>query len=211
MLPTPASFSTHVKNGGTFNSLLVKPGRFAGNCNHKAIIQRWLAVVPRHQLEVRLYDRAKFHEGDVVLDFFRKSDINVSSLVLPSATNESLSLPALRLMILLNKKIPKYVSDRVNPQRANLVTFISQYFHQGPHFLPSAQCIKAFDDYYESSIQYVREEFFPDLDQELWSRHQPYGMPQSNGDIVFEDYEIELSELIASIWIQKTLTAKGSG
>ncbi|QVL52136.1 MAG: hypothetical protein KFB97_11765 [Cyanobium sp. M30B3] len=203
-----ASFSTRIKNGATPSSLLIDPARYENNCNHKKIIQRWLSVVPRHQLDVRLYDRAKLYGGDVVTDFFKGNDLKTSSLSRPAKANESLSLPALRLMLLLNKKIPTHLGLRVNPIRTNLNKFVASYFQHAPRYLPSVQCLQAFDKYYEPSIRYIREEFFPDSGQELWSRPKSVAERPVNGDIIYEDYEIELSELVASIWINKTSMLK---
>ena len=197
-----SSFSTAVKCGALPKSFDVKPGKFDNNCNHKKILERWLKVIPKECFDVRLFDQKRFVGNDLSSDFLSALNIDLADLIeIPARENESLSLQALRLAILVNSKIPLYLDNSINPDRANLNSYLIKYFAGFPSLSPSVAKVSEFDNYYQDSIEYVRENFFPTEKGRLWSL--PKSVDDHDFAIKFSGEEEQFANLICSIWRDK--------
>lgn len=62
-------WSMRVKGGAPLHALS-QPGHFGHHiCDHRGILERWLAVFGREQICVRLFAREAFVAGDLIRDF----------------------------------------------------------------------------------------------------------------------------------------------
>ena len=199
--------STAIKGGAVLNSFNITPESVSEICNHKEILERWLSVVPKNCLKVRLFDKTKFTRNDLYADFFDSCELDLRDQIqIPTTANSSLSLRAMRLMMLLNQRIPTFFNNMRNPVRQDIHNYLEKYSIDSSFLVPSIQKAEEFKQYYRESDEYVRMNFFPHHDQELW----PYlgGRDQNACDtesqvIFFTKEEKETADLISIIWVNK--------
>jgi len=198
--------STAIKGGAILNSFNITPESVSAICNHKEILERWLSVVPKNCLKVRLFDKTKFTRNDLYADFLDSCELDLHDQIqIPMNANSSLSLRSMRLMMLLNQRIPTYFNNMRNPARQDIHHYLEKYSVDSPPLVPSIQKAEEFKQYYRESDEYVRTNFFPHHDQELW----PYlgGRDQNTCDtesqVIFTEEEKEVADLISIIWVDK--------
>ncbi|MEB3334024.1 MAG: hypothetical protein VKP70_03470 [Cyanobacteriota bacterium] len=197
-----SSLSTAIKCGRKKVAMGSPGDDFDNNCNHQKFLERWLAVVPRECMQVRLFDRQHFLDGDLYRDFFGTSRLDyLDGVELPARENESLSYPALRMLALVNSRIPNHVKNRQNELRGNITRHLSNYCSDYSSILPTMDKVDEFDHYYRQSNDYVRENFFPDLQGRLWSLPRTVDEGESAAmDGEFSRQEIEFAELLCRVW-----------
>ena len=201
--------STTIKGGSIPRSFHINPETVSGICNHQKVLERWLSVVPKECLKVRLFDQSKFFDNDLYSDFFDACGLAIPpKLVIPPKANHSLSLPALRLMILLNQRIPAFINHQSNPARKDIIRYLEQYAGNAPSLVPPQEIQKEFKRYYQQSDDYIRANFFPHLEGELWPTPKTLeGSSQDfSSEIIYTEEEQDFANLLSSVWVNKQRT-----
>ncbi|MDU9006525.1 sulfotransferase [Sedimentitalea todarodis] len=157
-------YSTAVKSGSRLAELpLSPPALWTNIVNHKATIQRWQANLTPARLDLRLFQKEDFVQGDLLADFISAAELPELDYKRPKRANESLDRLGLELLRRLNKDIPVILPDgTTNPQRGNIKTVFEAHFNGGAPFLPSAEAVAAYDTAFAASNDWVRQTFFPD-------------------------------------------------
>lgn len=195
-----SSFSTAVSLGASPKSLHIPPQKFEIHCNHKQILERWLSVVPIKNMLVRLFDRSRLFGNDVVSDFMGVCGASVPELAVPLTSNKSLSLPALKLLILLNERFPRLKNNESNPTRKGLSKFVKNYYADAPPLRPTQREISEYSEYYKESISFLKQAFFSYIPGNLWNR------PHFDDNLLireFNESDREVASLIGDIWSKK--------
>jgi hypothetical protein len=200
-----SAWSTSIKVGGTA-SRLGDPGKFQdNNCNHKAILTRWLKIFNKSQFKVRIFDAKSFHEGNLLRDFCLCSSIKWDDkFAIPDRQNEILPFQALKLLARINSNIPLFTGDSINPIRGDLLKYFMEHFKGFPGYLPSSTEVHLWKSYYQQSAEYVREEFFPKHKGSLWSPSKIRDADDKNTyQAELTELEIAIVTMISDIWKKK--------
>ena len=198
--------STEIKGGAAPRSFRIDPESVSGICNHQKVLERWLSVVPKACLKVRLFEKSRFISNDLYSDFLASCGLDCRDQIeIPQPANSSLSLPAMKLMILLNQRIPAFFNNHRNPVRQDIHHYLEQYSVKAPSLTPSPQIQEEFKHYYQESDDYIRANFFPDLEGDLWPTQKTLKEnPQSlEGEIIYTEEEQEIANLLSIIWVNK--------
>jgi len=199
-----ATWSTMIKAGGTIRALW-EPGRFEkNNCDHKAILSRWLNVFDKHQITVRLFDRNSFENDDLLNDFCKYARITMSpDFAIPAPSNQSLSFKAILILSEINKSIPNFIGPRKNYIRGDIVKYIENCLKAYPGYIPTKDEVEQYAEYYSDSTDWIKEQFFP-MNTPLWTP----SLTRDCDDHRFEPHishtERDLALLVANIWNDKS-------
>ena len=131
--------STFVKSGGTFYR---PPPRNDNNpfYNYEKMLDPWAAVFGKENVIVRIYDPVLLKNGDVVADFFDLLGYDdYTTEAEQTRTNISFDQKTLRFLMLMNKHIPTFKEDRLNPERADLVKALRGVATAAKPLLPAAE------------------------------------------------------------------------
>lgn len=96
-----SAYGQHVKTGGTSGMAQFVARRCKQDYN--AVVQRWLAVVGRDRLAVRLLIPEFLTGGDLIADCASLIGVDTAPLTLPGRMNESMSKARLTALLLTNR------------------------------------------------------------------------------------------------------------
>lgn len=197
-----SSLSTAVKTGSTSYCIDAPGGRFDHASNHRAILELWSSVAPRRALQVRLYDDREFVCSDIIRDFFAVCKLRYhANYLLPARMNNSLSLPALRLMSQINTMIPAFINGAPNPKRKGLLDFVQGLIGPSVPILPSRRLVEKYDRYYNDSIRFLKNNFFSGRHGRLWSYPRvDNAFANGNSSELMNIEEINLATSISKRW-----------
>ncbi|XAK03178.1 hypothetical protein AAID96_03550 [Campylobacter coli] len=188
-----SSYSTELKAG--------KPSPDLKSCYnfeylgaYNKILFKWQKIFGKENLIVRLFDKDKFYQGDLLKDFIYSMGLKWDDgFFIPLKQNETLDLIGIELLKRINKHLPWQVEDKINHSRGDLSKYICQYFQNSkdPHlkFQPPKEIIQSYIDYFEESNEWVRKEFFP---------HKERLFPKKDLTDYKENYE--LKEMKPEYW-----------
>jgi hypothetical protein len=169
-LATAISYWSMRVKGGAPLLALGEPGNFGHHiCDHRGILERWLAAFPLSPFCVRLFERQSFEAGDLIRDFCAAAGIDWHpELRMPPRLNETLSYQAIRLLARINEQVPRWINGQINPNRAALASSFLECFASFPAYRPSRSELERYSAFYRDSEEWVRATFFPQRSQ-LWA------------------------------------------
>ncbi len=174
-------------------------------CNHRQTVEMWQRYFP-DPLHIRLFSRQEFVDGDLLADFCQACGIaRGDQLCWPGEEyNQTLSWPAMKLLIELNRQFPRFQGKQINYLRADLAKYISGHFSGHLRYVPSLEECRAYEDCFADSLEWVRARYFPDR-KSLFP-----GAPKQRSegeDHLFSadlnDYERSVANLICAVWLDK--------
>jgi hypothetical protein len=169
-LETAISYWGMRVRGGAPLATLGEPGSFGHHiCDHRGILERWLAEFAPSSFCVRLFERQSFVAGDLIRDFCTAAGIHWHpGLQMPPRLNETLSYQAIRLLARINEHVPRWIDGRINPNRAVLGASFLDCFASFPPYQPSCSERERYRSFYHDSEEWVRAAFFPQRSR-LWA------------------------------------------
>jgi hypothetical protein len=201
-----SAYSTRLKadvfRNDTVIPTVTKPGPLPEYYDYNALLTRYEKVFGVENITVRLFDPARFVDGDLVRDFRDACGIPDSAAFAPAEReNESLSEIGIKFFKRFNPRVPRFVNGRINPYRHGLnAAMMKQYRGAGP--VVARADAEAFYDKFVASNRAVQERYFPNLDGSLfdedfthYDREPP--PPPSEDDLI---------DLAVHLWIERTAT-----
>lgn len=189
--------STLIKCGNVPKGLNLN--HFSIYLNNLKIIKNWETVF-NDNLNIKLFNRNEFIEGDLIKDFCWESKIDLTSrFKIPDKLNETLNLDQMRYLKYLNQHIPFFINDKVNKKRRNLTQFISKRFKSSNYFLPTLEEYELFKEHFAEDNNYIRKKYFPEKN-ELWSTYKKGFRKQENIINELSTKEIEFLDVIKELW-----------
>jgi hypothetical protein len=169
-LATAVSYWSMRVKGGAPLLALGEPGSFGHHiCDHRGILERWMAAFASATFTVRLFEHQSFVAGDLIRDFCEACGVEWhQNLAMPARLNETLSYQAIRLLARINEKVPRWLDGRINPNRAALASSFLESFASFPPYRPSRSEQERYSAFYRDSEEWVRATFFPQRER-LWS------------------------------------------
>ena len=191
-------YSTAIKAGLTKKTPSHPTAPYFNNvCNHQKTIERFASVFGQSSLNLRIFDQEVFVNQSIIDDFLSVIPLkNTNFYSLSERANTSLSTTGILLLRRLNELVPKWIDDKPNPARANLVSYFEKYFSGSKYVMPS-YLYREYDEEFQASNEWVRKKFFPEKDQ-LFSNE----IPLEKEEISIPDID-SIAKLLADIWIDK--------
>ncbi len=112
--------STFIKAGGTHYR---KPPTDDKNpfYNYEMMLEPWAAAFGDTNIILRIFDRKRLKDNDIVSDFFSLLGCEVyKSGATQMRANPSFDAKTLKFLMLINKHVPRFKDHRLNPERAEL-------------------------------------------------------------------------------------------
>lgn len=149
-------YSEAIKCGSAMNTIPKPIHHYFGQvCNHKKTIQQWGEVFGVDSLNLRLFDKEEFLEGDFISDFLHAIGLNSDdSLVRPSLENRSLSKLGTEVFARIN-------SINLDVSLSKKIRDIMQKYFTDNAFVMGEKDWNIYSDYYFDSNEWVRKNFFP--------------------------------------------------
>lgn len=153
-------YSTAVKSGATFQLGLPPERSIRNRYDYWPFLSRWARVFGRDAIICRKFERSALTNGDVVDDMLAVAGIQADpGFERPEDVNESLDANTLEFLRLFNKHVPRFVDDRVNPAKANLLALLNKV-SKGPLITLSDEQLAKFMSIFEESNRKVAMEYF---------------------------------------------------
>jgi hypothetical protein len=204
-------YSTAIKTGSVMTSPPPPSAPYWNNiCNHRQTLERFSSVFGESSVLPRLFDKQSFVNGSVIDDILCAIGIPRDNYEIPGNANETLSPLGIAILRRLNRTVPRWIDDKPNGLRANLVAYFVKHFSDRKYTMPAGM-YEAYDVEFLESNEWVRQRYFPERES-LFATDIPAGEHRD-----MTDSEIDsVAELIASIWNDKQreirdLTDQGVG
>lgn len=157
-------YSTELKSGNVVPeiNIFIKKRCLAQShyFNYEKFLSLWECTFGKENLEIKLFDKEKFYENNLILDFsffaFGELLENIrQSLVFPEKENESLTPLGQEILLLLNEKKAKESFDKYN-SIANKINHL--YRGEGKH--PNYELAIDVMNIYAESNQQIQKKYF---------------------------------------------------
>jgi hypothetical protein len=181
-----STYSTDVKSGHTGLMRVPGPELRKNRYDYELLLDRWSSAVGRDKIVCKIYEAAKFPNGDVVADFAQIIGLSsIADYQRPKRINESLDISTLEFLRLFNTVVPRFKDKKPNPLRGKVVQLL-QRVSDGPRPTLAAAEIAEFMGYFRDSNARVAEKYF--------GRVEPEGDPLF-GNIGRQDGRTEMRQL----------------
>ena len=166
--------STRLKVGGIgFRHIFLKPSERQDHYyGYHGLTERYATVFGQPNLRVRLFDRAHFVNGDLLDDYCTIVGLPIDASVAglrpdpvlerPGVQNESIDLFGQRLLSEMNRHVPLFVDDLVNPLRQDIGEVVESLYPGKATAGTRAQAIEFLARFAEGN-RAVKRTYFPDL------------------------------------------------
>jgi len=195
-----SGYSTSVKSGQSHSLHL--PQRDDGRIfNYARFLDRWANVFGDDHLIVRVFERHRFHDGDLLADFRQITGIDAldASCRPDRDKNASFSSEHLEFLRRFNVCMPKERDGALNPDRGDIVPALNRVPDTGKRLSMDAAQRDAFLRLFVASDDEVLRRFFPEQTGPLFSPPADEGgddgAPELSMDRAFE--------IFAALWADR--------
>ena len=204
-----SNYSTAIKTG--YTKLLQTPEEFAKMKNmydYNHIISKWEKFFGLENINIRIFDRNLFKNGDVLNDFMDKLGIKYYKPI-DKNVNLSLSLKQAEFLRRINKHLPLIKDGKINNIRIGLENRIQKINIESPELASLLQ-----PEYYgifNKSNDEVRKRYFPELKRNIFQDTvNNYAIINQKEALKTNEIEFMYAELIKDIlldvkWYKKKL------
>ncbi len=169
-------------------------------CDHKSTIENYTEVFGKGAVVPRIFESSTLEGGSLLKDF-----INVVGLtwdpnyIIPNSLNESLSVNGLEILRRFNTKVPRFINERENPLRRNIVEYFELHFAGSTlnKYVMPQWLIDEYEDNFIESNECVRKTWFPERKALFQKYTSPTNFAQNIPDAELDN----LSNMLANIWI----------
>lgn len=123
-------YSTFCKSGGVGTTVLDETIT-ADNpyYNYYDLLERWATVFGKENIVVRMFDKDKFVNNDLVQDFMYTSGISsAKEFIIPYSRNKSMSVQTQKMLVLFNATFPHFVDGEPSWRNDEMRTHILDGF-----------------------------------------------------------------------------------
>ena len=159
LIPSRLSQSTKLGNSVPFDDFIE-----GADNSYLPPLQNWANAFGAERLNVRLFGKEHFLNGDLIEDFYTLvGGTKFESLEIPERVNEALSADAINFLQTFNKHIP-FLTDALkkNPARGHILAYMNAISVDTPPIKLSMEQLNKIRAQYADSNEKVRETFFPD-------------------------------------------------
>jgi len=172
---------------------------FNSICNHKNTLIKFERVFGREHLIPRLFDGSEFKNGSIIEDFLDIIGLPLlDDFRIPNSQNTSFSPLGLELLRRINKKVPLFIDDKINPLRSNIVEYFQNNFNDSKYVL-SKHLFDEYQDAFKESNEWVRKNWFPEK-KSLFSET----VCTDKTTVQITDAQLnQITNLLTDIWVNK--------
>ena len=156
-----SNFSTNCKQGATKKKFFLENDIKKGFFDYEKLLDRWERVFGFENIIPRIFSKDELHEGDIKKDFCNIFGWNWNKFHDIKNVNESINAEAQLFLIEINKFIPRFVGNKLNPYREDLADLVF-VGNEGKGLLPTRKDTEEFLAMYEESNDKVRKKWFPE-------------------------------------------------
>jgi hypothetical protein len=190
-------YSTSIRAGAVLPELTVQQA--LENYDYAVMLEPWAKVFGKQALIVKVYERSRLKDGDLVSDFFSIVGYKpVASVKAPSRSNTSLDALSLAFLREFNRHVPEFVDSSYNPLRSGIGSALEAISNgSNPKNWRGRPLREVVERFAESNANVARE--YLDIED---------GKLFSDSPVAEYDEEPELSadkaiEIAAQLWIRK--------
>ena len=191
-------YSTAVKCGSTDTGPPhpAESQYFRNVCDHKSTIERFSAVFGAENIVPRIFEKQSLVGGSIERDFLDCLGIKDFAKYKPvQAANPGLSVEGIELLRRLNREIPYFTDEGVNPNRGNIAGLITRHFGESSYTMP-AEVRRQYEEFFEASNEWVRRRYFPTRPR-LFSAAKE--QPRTQVGMTDHDFD-RIAALISDLW-----------
>ena len=190
---------------GVVRCTLDSPDAFTGICDHKKILENWISVFSPSQMQVRLYQRKEFVNGDLIHDFCDAVGVRVDEdMVMPEKRNTALNYFTIKVLARAKCMLDESSQEWSLSRWEALITLAEQYLNGFSSYLPSRAEADRFDDFYGDSMRWVHQAFFSHRTS-LWGGGEP--LVRDDADLRFQPTftpeEESVWRMFTALWIKE--------
>lgn len=202
VLTAQSLFSTAIKFGHSWERPPFPNDEYFGNiCDHKATIERFGEVFGNDSLAIRLFQKEDLVGNSIITDFFHVlQEPILPNYIIPENSNSSLSYTAVSLLSEINKHWPRKLGNCPNFKRTDLIKFLGK--HSSTKYKISTELQREYDQYFNSSNEWVREKYFPQRESLFIKR-----VNSSNIDYQGDFNPEEMAKILMQLWEEKYTTS----
>ena len=154
-------WSTRIKSEGLLYQLPKPNNPYIQHlCNHKKTILKWGSIFKIENIMVGVYKDNDNTKEDIIFDFCKKLNIDISSLKIPKFyENKKLSLLGMKYKLSFNKNSKKLNLDHENDYLIFLSKKILHYTSNDVFFYPNNKQIKEYENAFKKSNEWVNDQF----------------------------------------------------
>lgn len=190
-------YSTVLKGGGegdVFPQAL--PTELPYYFDYGNMLSNQAEVFGEDAITLRLYERDRLLNGDVVEDFFNLIGAEPPTGH-PIRANLSLSAQQVQFLKLFNERFPLIVDDKINPNRGPIMKAVTKV-RGGSSYRPARQRAQAFCQLFEASNAEVRDRWLPALDRPMLFDDRFDEYPEIEPDLTLD--EAAMMDFVEAIW-----------
>lgn len=162
-------YSTMLKGG--WNPPTLFPNSINGNLeyfyDYEAIYNNWKQVFGNEAICVRLFERAKFVNSDLIDDFCSICEISKEGKSTPPNANESLNQSGVDFLREVNRQLPYQVDRKINHVHEQISSIVANLC-KGKHLLATQSEAKQFYAQYRPGNEKLKACLFPDQNPSLF-------------------------------------------
>ena len=138
--------------------------------NWRSYLQNWEAVVPREKINVRIYDRSKLEDGDVIADFYKQLELGtpMKQLIYPNRIINPSYSDAIMEIVKGNRSVFKDIHDNEFYRFVRKVTG-EKYIRNSRESYITFDQRHAILQQYSAANRWVRDHYFPGASGDLFS------------------------------------------
>ncbi len=198
-----SSYSTKVKCGSETQDFSL-PGEelIRRRYDYWNIIKKWESIFCKENIIVKIFEREQMLNGDLLDDFTSIVGLQTTKdYIIPDKKNPSLDIHCLNFLKNFNKFTPRFIDNKVNNQRGNIVNLLESYSSNN-YFKISEEAANQFMLNFIDSNNLVAKHYLNRSDGKLFSRKiSKFSQKNSN---YHEDESLEkMFEIFAYLWAQK--------
>jgi len=191
-------YSTAIKSGISLDAPPPPDDLYWNNiCNHKQTIERFATVFGQSAVIPKLFDKNEFVNGSIIDDVLQETGIENDGYAVPQDANESLSVTGVSLLRRINDLVPRFIDDRPNELRGDIVSYIEKHFSDSKYVMPKA-LYDAYDLAFQDSNEWVRRNYFPKKEQLFPTKNFEETLPR-----ISEEELDRIASLVANVWSDK--------
>jgi hypothetical protein len=162
-------YSTEIRSGFQPDSIFPFHPNIPYYYDYYKIYKNWADVFGPENIIVKIFDRSRFLQNDLILDFMDAVGCSwKEEYTRPPVINKSLTSDAQYLLSKLNKDIPVFIENRPNMNRQNLSLLMEKNF-SGKGMMPTKKEAMAFYGKFKQGNDKLKNECFPECDGSIFN------------------------------------------
>lgn len=190
---------------GVVRCTLDKPEAFTGICDHRKILANWINVFKLSQMQVRLYQKNEFVNGDLIHDFCDAVGVKIDEeMNMPEKRNTALNYFTMKVLARAKFMLEEGGREWSLSRWKTLISLAEQYLNGFPSYLPCRAEAEAFDEFYGDSMRWVHQAFFSHRTS-LWGEGVPLVRDDDDPRFqpTFTPEEESIWRMFTALWIKE--------